>query len=223
MVTRLEGSESVAVSVGAGQRTQKWHLPKNLLTNVSPFFAAALTGSFAEAFSNSITLPEDDPGAFEVFIHWLYVGIYDSDDVVVWAPKSSTNAWVLGDKLGCPVFQDLAMDRLIDHHKNVKILAETLRLAYPKSTPGSKLRQYALDQFRWDMKWKCPLENVEEQISIIQGIEDIGLDFVRSHMTITPTAFKDPSERKNCYLIGNQDVDRGSSVGSQASPCRPRC
>ena len=113
------------MTVGTAASTKKWHLPKELLTNSSPFFAAALDGSFAEATSKVVHLPKDSTDAFALFIRWLYVGEiaatecsashdHDHDHLCIAATfQTLVQAWMLGDKLGCPIFKDLAMLDLI--------------------------------------------------------------------------------------------------------------
>ncbi|KAK4556338.1 hypothetical protein LTR86_006482 [Recurvomyces mirabilis] len=47
---------------------------KELLTSASPFFAAALNGTFAEGLDQAVKLPEEKPEIFEWFLQWLYTG-----------------------------------------------------------------------------------------------------------------------------------------------------
>lgn len=47
---------------------------RDLLTSASPFFAAALNGTFAEGLDQVVRLPEEKPEIFEWFIWWLYTG-----------------------------------------------------------------------------------------------------------------------------------------------------
>ncbi|KAF2717852.1 hypothetical protein K431DRAFT_206210, partial [Polychaeton citri CBS 116435] len=47
---------------------------KELLTAASPFFAAALNGTFAEGLDQTVRLPEEKPDIFEWFLQWLYTG-----------------------------------------------------------------------------------------------------------------------------------------------------
>ncbi|GAB7365844.1 hypothetical protein MBLNU230_g7176t1 [Neophaeotheca triangularis] len=47
---------------------------KELITGSSPFFAAALNGTFAEGLEQTVRLPEEKPEIFEWFLQWLYTG-----------------------------------------------------------------------------------------------------------------------------------------------------
>ncbi|KAK3054881.1 hypothetical protein LTR09_004039 [Extremus antarcticus] len=52
----------------------KYIIHKDLLTSASPFFAAALNGTFAEGLDQTVRLPEEKPEIFEWFLQWLYTG-----------------------------------------------------------------------------------------------------------------------------------------------------
>lgn len=52
----------------------KYLVHKELLTSASPFFAAALNGTFAEGLDQEVRLPEEKPEIFEWFLQWLYTG-----------------------------------------------------------------------------------------------------------------------------------------------------
>lgn len=52
----------------------KYLIHKELLTSASPFFAAALNGTFAEGMDQTVRLPEEKPEIFEWFCQWLYTG-----------------------------------------------------------------------------------------------------------------------------------------------------
>ena len=60
--------------VGTQDPSAEWHLPKLLLTHCSLFFAAALDERFAKAKSNTVLLPDENPGTFETFVQWMYTG-----------------------------------------------------------------------------------------------------------------------------------------------------
>ena len=122
--------------VGTGSAIKTWHLPKELLVNASPFFTAALDGPFSEATSRKVTLPEDEPDAFALFVRWLYVGKIGCMPVATQVglnktyyavSKTLVQACIFGDKLGCLTFQDLAMLELIKHHTEGLMRAEVIR------------------------------------------------------------------------------------------------
>ena len=112
IMCRLSNSAPVATVVGLPDQSTTWYLPKQLLTCHSPFFAAALDGRFAEAYFMIVSLPEDEPAVFGLFVQWLYLGHckVDSEDNVINLGLirgfQPAKAWILADKLGCQTFQD---------------------------------------------------------------------------------------------------------------------
>ena len=169
------------MTVGPEENAAIWYLPKKLLTNVSSFFTAALKGGFSEAKTNSITLPDDDPKAFELFVQWLFCG----SDIAIWCndPHTATLAWILGDKICCPGFQNFSMLSLVKCHEVAIITPESVRLAYQKAPAGSKLRQYAIRAFFF----ACTSSHItfEERglyLSVVKEVEDVGPDYVETCM-----------------------------------------
>ena len=217
-------SEPIAVVVGTGSHAKRWYLPKELLGNASPFFAAALNGSFAEAAFRLVDLPEDNADAFALFIRWLYVGEIsvqrfrfedqDSETKLSAAESSTRNvtdafandtevylrACILGDKLGCPIFQDLAMLKLIERHMAEVMSVGTMRVVFEQSAPGSKLRRFAIDQFRVDIQGGCYCGDGATFGSVAKDIQDIGLDFLEACMETGHGEVMNPTADLQRYL-----------------------
>ena len=197
------------MTVGSQDAAKTWHLPKALLVRQSPFFAAALNGSFAEAKLNSVTMPDDDPIVFRLWVQWLYVGgiayrvlhVEDINNVLM-------KAWILGDKLDCHVFQDIVMMELLACHslKVERPLFETstLRAAYEGSAPGSKLRKWALNFFLFEMGNKrdgttSALQRNILWVSETKGIEDLSQDYMEASVE-----FLLQGNPTNPYIYGQQ-------------------
>ena len=53
---------------------------KNLVCCVVPFFRKAFYGGFHESITSEMSLPDEDPGAFKLFIFWLYKGKFTIPD-----------------------------------------------------------------------------------------------------------------------------------------------
>jgi len=110
-------------SLNEGTKTSvsnKWCLPKNLISHYSPFLQAACSWDFKENRNGQIELPEDDPTVFGLFVEWMYYGSYN---VSLLTSCSSTDAkcWVLGDKLLCGEFKNYALSRLYELHMVAKL------------------------------------------------------------------------------------------------------
>lgn len=213
LTLRSLASEPIAVIVGTGGFRKTWHLPKELLTNSSPFFDAALkTGCFAEAKSKVVNLPEDDVDAFALYIRWLYVGEIGTDYCIVdhnhcddqycceAAVETLIQAWVLGDKLGCAIFKDLVMLGLIRTLNLEFIHPNNVRTAYERSAPGSKLRKLFLDQLRYDV-WRDSLgNNVTDWVTLTKDCGDFGEELMRAFLHREYENVEDPCRQKGLYL-----------------------
>lgn len=151
---RLRGSAieiHVGTSNSSNEDTQtgisnKWSLPKNLISHYSPFLQAACSWNLQENRNERIELPEDDPTLFGLFVEWMYYGSYDS-----LSPHSSTDAkcWVLGDKLLCSEFKNYALSRLYDQHIAASfgraVPYNDVQYAWDNTAPAAKLRQFYVD------------------------------------------------------------------------------
>ncbi len=201
--------------VGTSPNTKTWQLHKELLIDSSPFFAAALDGSFAEATSKVIRLPEDNPDIFALFIQWLYVGDFahgfctadhtndydlDNNDDHHCCRASiliDIRAWILGDKLGCSIFKDVAMLRLIRAFDTWSIDTTTVRIAYEGSAHGSKLRKFLLDEFRHEAKADYFSDDTDEWVLLARVCVDFGEDLMKA---ICYNEGREPKEQKAVYL-----------------------
>ena len=185
----------VAVHVGSGDDEKAWHLPEKLLKSQSTFFTAALVGSFAEGISKSITLPEDNPDIFKYFVEWLYVG---GDRFAAFDSSSLVCLWILGDRLGCPVMQDDAMCDLIKHHGYFQISEVTLNRIYEGSAPGSKLRQFAVDQCLLDVRYSAPRHKSYSRF--VKDNEDFAQQLAEATIFLGREEPKNPYNDKSRYL-----------------------
>lgn len=60
------------MTVLVGPTEVTWRLHENLLSSTSDFFRSAFNSGFRESIEDRLTLPEDDPQAFELFVRWMY-------------------------------------------------------------------------------------------------------------------------------------------------------
>jgi len=51
---------------------QEFEVDKTLLCSRSPFFQAAFNGPWQESMTNSVSLPEQSPASFAIYIRWIY-------------------------------------------------------------------------------------------------------------------------------------------------------
>lgn len=130
-------------------------MPKRLISHHSPFLAAACDGDFKERCDNLITLPDEDPTIFALFVEWLYYGDYAIEPFSL-PPQASNDSvsvdaecWVLGDKLQCNEFKSHAMRRLYKQYTakifSRPITTHNVQFACDHSTESSKLRKLYVD------------------------------------------------------------------------------
>ena len=149
---KLKGSISVDVKIGTDDK-DCWTLPKDLLTSYSTFFAAALAGDWSEARSNLVLLPDEDPGIFQVFVRWLYLGKL-GENLTCISDKTAMEAaelWILGDKLGCPNLCKLVMLKLVSVYRDELYMRPAfIDLVFDNAPATSKLCLFATIQFIMD-------------------------------------------------------------------------
>lgn len=119
----------VTILVGPGGTT--WRLHENLLSSASDFFRSAFNSGFREALEDRLTLPEDDPQAFELFVRWLYARAAVPPDspaaaaaVLGAAPTASAGGiqtylrlYVLANKLLVEELENVCVDMACRYYK----------------------------------------------------------------------------------------------------------
>ncbi|KAH6616621.1 hypothetical protein C7974DRAFT_427574 [Boeremia exigua] len=111
----LEGSAiKVRVRPGIIQDSRIWCLPKALLSKYSPFFKATFHSTIDANGKTAVNLDGFEPSSFTDFVQWMYYGSRISTaDRDSWA---DIDAWLLGDKLEVPGFQNAIMGDIYTHH-----------------------------------------------------------------------------------------------------------
>lgn len=62
----------ITIIVGTGNEAKTFHVHEGLLTDESQYFKAALRSNMVEAETKTFKLDEDHPGAFHLFVHYIY-------------------------------------------------------------------------------------------------------------------------------------------------------
>lgn len=158
-------------------------LPKNLLAHVSPFFHACLNGDWSKTVANDIRLLEDKPAVFEWFIRWLYLWTTTAVDECEWLipnnfdPMMSLDAWVLGDKLGCPQFQDFALAPLFYYNVSDSSLFDFAGQVYAASPPGSSIGRWIARDLLAEAEGNPSKHS--ELVVLAEEISELAVDIVR--------------------------------------------
>ncbi|KAI9673910.1 MAG: hypothetical protein M1817_002116 [Caeruleum heppii] len=145
-----DDNATVKVIVGhyiGNQKAHSWYFQRKLLCHRSTFFQAALdfNGKSGKE-EESVSLPDDLPEAFELFVQWLYTNTFD------FKPSRALHLehiWVLGDKLGSPGFKDQAMLQCfvtyLDAPKPPLPHPGMVNYVYKNTGLGAKLRRFFAD------------------------------------------------------------------------------
>jgi hypothetical protein len=130
------GIEIVQLVVGSDHKTFAVH--KKLICSVSEFFDKALNGRFAEASSNQMDLPEDNPSIVSMFISWLYTrdlgfDIYGYDDKS--GVTTLIDLYVFADAKRCNALKNEVMDTLQDglFRDNLLLCLHHVELVFEKT------------------------------------------------------------------------------------------
>ncbi|KAI7232117.1 hypothetical protein KC330_g6066 [Hortaea werneckii] len=70
----FETGEYAHMTITCGSRI--WRVHKVVVCSRVPFFAKAVAGKFKEARDSCIDLMDDDPGAVDAMLRWLYCGTF---------------------------------------------------------------------------------------------------------------------------------------------------
>ena len=146
------------VKIFVGATRQEFNMHKALLCNISPYFSAALKGSFKEAEELKIEMSEEDPRAFEYFQLWAYTGhiITESE-----TEKDITNTvlvqlYVFAEARDISRLQNAAIDVLIDKIATSNTIPTAqLPFVYANTTEHYLLRRLFIDE----MATTCDLHN----------------------------------------------------------------
>jgi hypothetical protein len=78
LTTSIAKAFSSPLKIIVGKNKQKFYVNKGLICEESKFFRAACKEYWASGTNNLVTLNEDDPGIFAIFLVWLPTGTINS-------------------------------------------------------------------------------------------------------------------------------------------------
>ncbi|KAF3036424.1 hypothetical protein E8E12_002894 [Didymella heteroderae] len=145
----LEGP-TIKVQVKGLLQSKIWHLPQALVSHHSPFFGATLRNMANASSTPCIELNSFEPNAFATLVHWMYSGTYDPQHGAhATFVTDHIDAWVLGDKIKIPVFQNLAISCIFSLYTGAKdyqpLTTSAVKYVCAKTTNRAPLRLLYLD------------------------------------------------------------------------------
>jgi BTB/POZ domain len=144
-VNRLSSSEIVKVYVGNERKLYNLH--KNVLCRESPFFQGCLKGEFPEGRTNEVTLNDDNPDAFDLFIGWIY-----THEIAPPADKKIKfdEVYVLADKFSMEAFKNAITDSAQIYFQANFIEQNAVITLHSCGYSDSSLMKYFIDHMAFD-------------------------------------------------------------------------
>ncbi|KAF2786417.1 hypothetical protein K505DRAFT_318487, partial [Melanomma pulvis-pyrius CBS 109.77] len=140
--------------IGPAPTPTRFLLHTSLLTTQSPYFRAALTSSFLETSTQSISLPDISVEIFTLAVAWLYTGRITPVPFKDGRPAYYTllHLWILGDRLCFEGLRNAVLDTLAEcaDRTNSVLTPSDTRILYdqiPESASGDRIRDLVLDLF----------------------------------------------------------------------------
>ncbi|GAB7338111.1 hypothetical protein MBLNU457_4470t1 [Dothideomycetes sp. NU457] len=166
---RMSFQDTVTIVVGPEKR--RFIAPKNVLCRYSPFFRAALSGSWSETSPGGcLEMPDDDGDTFTAYLQWTVSG-----EVVVYeyeARSSNLNIhyvklfdlYVFADKVGDRKLQNTVIDQLHELFEDFeKLPGRTETLRHMSRIPEHcMLYEYLVNQYALTFRSDCWDVNVVE-------------------------------------------------------------
>lgn len=138
--------------------------------------------------------------AFEMWATWLSLGKCKDSFEYAEFDHAYVRAWSLGDKLGCPAFQDHVMSQFLDWFGDGGDLwLDTIQVVYEVSSLGSKLRRLFVDWFGWDKLNGYLNQDADGIIKFLRQLPEFSDDVVRREVMTGQKINQSPLKEKHRY------------------------
>ncbi|KAF2252573.1 hypothetical protein BU26DRAFT_562308 [Trematosphaeria pertusa] len=142
---------STTAEILVGPDRTRYLIHTSLLTKQSPYFRAALTSSFLEASTQSISLPDIHPETFTLLVEWLYNATLKPLPFKEDKPAYYTllHLYILADRLCFEGLRNHIVDAISDlaESTNSVLTPSDTRLLYEGVREDAKIRELVLDLF----------------------------------------------------------------------------
>ena len=182
------------VNVYIGPKRKKYHLHKDLLCNRSTFFENALIGGFKEEEECALCLPDDDVGAFVLFVQWIY-GAPLTKATSVETVRTLLALYVMAEKFCMEVLKNCAMDLIRPFYGPLGKLppAEHIAYVYSNTPDSSPMRRFITNLVTYDL-FSARVEMPLDVLDLMRKGGDFAADFALATLQ-NPG---DPSGGKKC-------------------------
>ncbi|KAL8797391.1 MAG: hypothetical protein Q9195_000546 [Heterodermia aff. obscurata] len=156
------------IQVAVGPEQTIFHIYKQLLSDASPYFKAAISGGYKESFEQKIELPEENPSMFERFQLWLYTGsiieLHEKDRL---SSKVLVDLYIFGETRIIPGLQNAVIDSTIDELIQYQLISvRSIDYLYANTSKRSPIRKLYVEMIvdnnidlkdlKWGIKGEAP-------------------------------------------------------------------
>ncbi|KFY05607.1 hypothetical protein V492_08411 [Pseudogymnoascus sp. VKM F-4246] len=172
--SQMMGKETVEIIVGAGEDAKEFVFHKDLLMDKVEFFQKMFNSGFLESSATTVTLPDDNPAAFEVLVEWVYcstvkslhgVGLSKHDQI-----NLAISTVILAEKYPLPELSGHAMSFLVKAGKDSIPTMSQMSTLYKLTPPNAKARIYAARTVAWALDSDLLFDAIKE----VRGTLDEG-------------------------------------------------
>jgi BTB/POZ domain len=137
---------SEMIKVIVGDPSKIYHLHKSLICEKSRFFQRCAEGSFEEAATLEVLLPEDESATFEQLVTWLYTKKIETKSTL-----AMIKIYTLADKLLVEELQSYVVDRVRAHLSGCHVKPIHVRSCAAAAVPKSELLRFLVQQMAVSM------------------------------------------------------------------------
>lgn len=207
LILKSFDSEPITIMVGAAEK--KFFVHESHIRSSSEFFDITMNHDWKEKSTRTITLPEQDPEAFAIYIKWLYSGHFfikeddneeeeyghNDDGILDTEWENWSHSYKLGDFLLDEDFKDALIDMAIERMRDEVHYVDLPSSIYDYSSTGSPHRQLALDvalhawpnlEFNMVEKRAHPLEFLTDLVRIMGTKIRIGIEKRSTYELLSP-------------------------------------
>lgn len=149
--------------MGKDDTARTFTVHRDLIIEMSPYFAAALSGRWTQEEHKPLRLPDHQPTHFQFWLEWLYkrmtnmLAVAQSIDGTIVHEKGSDrfisglsfmiNAWILGDFLGDVYIRNMIMYEVlrVNFTHGRKVGNKNLEMIAKRCPPHSTIYRWARD------------------------------------------------------------------------------
>ena len=192
-------------TIEVGESKRSWSLHSNLLCYHSTYFEDQIVKEHHEN-GNTLELPEDDPGAFELLVKWLYQGRIDDVSALPVEKKweyaeTCQKLYMLCDRVSLPDLKNYAIDQFRKGCFEAGLVPgpEEMRPVYENTPPSSPFRKLISKIAARQIMDPESQNNADTYKMCFESNADFAIDVVNAIKEGSGTKlFTDPTEARGC-------------------------